>query len=178
MSETKERSLYDALQDLQQDCGVIGFDSKGYNYKYASLGKIMEVLKPLLKKHSLNVFQAIDGDSVRTVITYLPTKEQIMSECPVKAKELNDPQKFGSGVTYAKRYSLSALFCLITDEDDDGASATQESEKESNKLYKQAVNMGIKINVEELKMLDEQERIDSLKEAITSFKNLNKAGIK
>ena len=43
---------------------------------------------------------------VKTIITHAPTGEKRESLCPVRSKDNNDPQKMGSGITYAKRYAL------------------------------------------------------------------------
>ena len=37
----------------------------------------------------------------------------------------NDPQAFGSAITYAKRYSLATAFGIASDIDDDGNAGTQ-----------------------------------------------------
>ena len=39
---------------------------------------------------------------------------------PVK----NDPQAFGSAITYGRRYSLAAILGIVTDDDDDGNDAS------------------------------------------------------
>ena len=52
---------------------------------------------------------------------------------PVK----NDPQSIGSAITYAKRYALSAIFGITSDQDDDGNEATQTKKQPSTKTKKQ-----------------------------------------
>jgi hypothetical protein len=47
---------------------------------------------------------------------------------PVKA----DPQAYGSVITYQRRYALSAILGLNTDEDDDGNKASTQKEKLNN----------------------------------------------
>lgn len=44
-------------------------------------------------------------------------------------EDLSNPQKMGSAVTYARRYSLAAIVGVIVDEDDDGAEASKATEK-------------------------------------------------
>lgn len=51
---------------------------------------------------------------------------------PVK----NDPQAAGSAITYARRYALSAIFGITSDEDDDGNNATHQ--RTSNQVTKKA----------------------------------------
>ena len=52
---------------------------------------------------------------------------------PVK----NDPQSIGSAITYAKRYALSAIFGITSDQDDDGNEATQTKKQPATKTKKQ-----------------------------------------
>ena len=61
---------------------------------------------------------------VKTVIIHAPSGEKRESLCPVRSKDNNDPQKMGSGITYAKRYALQSAFGLPS-EDDDGNIAAQ-----------------------------------------------------
>ena len=57
---------------------------------------------------------------------------------PIKMKPVkNDPQSIGSAITYAKRYALSAIFGITSDQDDDGNEATQ-AKKQPAKQQAQA----------------------------------------
>jgi len=66
---------------------------------------------------------------VQTTIIHAPTGEKRVSPCPVRSKDPSDPQKMGSGITYAKRYGLQSAFGLPS-EDDDGNKASQGNNKE------------------------------------------------
>lgn len=61
---------------------------------------------------------------VQTTIVHAPTGEKRVSPCPVRSKDPSDPQKMGSGITYAKRYGLQSAFALPS-EDDDGNEASK-----------------------------------------------------
>jgi len=60
---------------------------------------------------------------VQTEITHAATNETRTSQCPVRSQDPTNPQKMGSGITYAKRYALQAAFSLPS-EDDDGNEAS------------------------------------------------------
>lgn len=60
---------------------------------------------------------------VETTITHAPTGEKRMGQCPVRSQDPTNPQKMGSGITYAKRYALQAAYGLPS-EDDDGNAAS------------------------------------------------------
>ncbi len=53
------KNLYTALHNFQMEVPVILKETSGYNYKYADLPAIDEVIKPLLKKHGLGVLQPL-----------------------------------------------------------------------------------------------------------------------
>ena len=119
------KNLYKAVAAFQQEVPVINKDSTGYNYKYSSLDNIVEVITPLLKKHGLGYMQPLDGNSLKTVLFHAESGESIESSVGipqgVQLKGMNDFQVLGSAVTYLRRYSLSAILGLITDEDADAA---------------------------------------------------------
>lgn len=49
------KNLYKALADFQQEVPVIHKDTQGFNYSYADLPKIFEVINPLLKSTDLDL---------------------------------------------------------------------------------------------------------------------------
>ena len=77
----------------------------------------MEHISPLLAKHKLAVSQLIQGNMVATLLLH-ESGQMLQSETPILTKD-NSPQAFGSGCTYAKRYGLSAILGLSSDDDDD-----------------------------------------------------------
>jgi len=119
------KELYKALAAFQQEVPNIYKNAKGYNYKFADLGEINEIIKPLLKKNGLGYAQPLSGTGVKTIIFHVESGESIEStvEVPqgVKLNGMNDFQVLGSAITYLRRYSLSSMLGLITDEDADAA---------------------------------------------------------
>lgn len=119
------KELYKALAAFQQEVPNIYKNAKGYNYKFADLGEINDIIKPLLAKHGLGYAQPLDGTGVKTIIFHVESGESIEStvEVPqgVKLNGMNDFQVLGSAITYLRRYSLSSMLGLITDEDADAA---------------------------------------------------------
>lgn len=131
---TKDNSSLDsAISKFHSLVKVIPFDKQGFNYQYSSLNAIaLAIREPLIEcglsyKHILSAPPQGFDVCVNTVLTHIPTKESVTSTMPMVSPK-KDAQGFGSVTTYAKRYTLSALLGLITDEDDDGA-----SNKETNK---------------------------------------------
>lgn len=119
------KNIYKALANFQQEVPVILKDTSGYGYKYADLPAIFEVINPLLKKHGLGFYQAVNDNKIKTVVFEIESCEQIESDTNipqgVQLKGMNDFQVLGSAITYIKRYALSSILGLITDKDTDAS---------------------------------------------------------
>lgn len=97
-------------------------------YKYADLADVIAAVRAPLSDNALSVSHELcyerDRYGMRTVLMH-SSGETISSWYP-----LPDPQKqeiraqeFGAALTYARRYSLSSIVGIASEEDDDGASA-------------------------------------------------------
>jgi hypothetical protein len=128
------KNIYKALASFQQEVKPIHKNTNGFNYKYADLSKIFEVINPLLKKHGLGFTQPLNGTQLKTVLFHIESGEHIESliDIPqnVKLNKMNDFQVLGSAITYLRRYALSSMLGLITDDDLD-ASGDQQPKKQS-----------------------------------------------
>lgn len=97
-----------------------------FRSNYADLATILTAVKPVLAKFKLAVLQTptVDEQGRQNITTTLlhESGEYIEGDYLIIAKDLTDPQKIGSGVTYARRYSLNAIL-NIASEDDDGTGA-------------------------------------------------------
>ena len=105
-------------------------DKEGYGYKYADLGQLLSLCRPLLSRNKLAIFQSVEnpeGNEDRCCVHTLLSHEsgewiETQLSMPVFAgKGMNSAQCMGSVATYARRYALSAMLG-ITQEDDDGRS--------------------------------------------------------
>lgn len=110
--------------DLQQEVKPITKDEKNpfFNSQYFDINKLIEVLKPLLAKKSLMIYQPVvflDGKNIlKTIIIDTESSETI--ESSVALPDNLEPQKMGSAITYLRRYSLQSMLFLQA-EDDDGS---------------------------------------------------------
>jgi len=96
---------------------------------YADLATVIETLQPVLAKHGLGYvqFPATSGPGHVAVGTRLIHKSGQWMEDEVAMPVGNGgAQGVGSGITYARRYSLLAVLGVAT-EDDDGAAASTPS---------------------------------------------------
>lgn len=117
------KELSKALVEFHKKVGKVIKDAKGYNYRYATLSNILDVIQDPLNECGLSVIQLPQGDhELVTMLTHV-SGEFISNTSRMVPKEDN-PQQRGSCITYQRRYSLGAILCINIDEDDDGAAAS------------------------------------------------------
>ena len=131
-TETKE--LYAAFVAAQADPKYAAFDKTNPHFKnkYASLASARDTITPALAKHGLAVMQVTEfGETFRLVTRMVHTSGQwVESYYPLDKAA---PQQMGSGMTYARRYSLFAI-CGIVGDDDDDANAAQGAKPQNGSL--------------------------------------------
>jgi hypothetical protein len=169
------------LFKFQQQCPKIvkGENNPFYKSKYAELSGIVNTIFPILEKLNLMVIQPIVGNNVVTKVIDIESGETEESTYPIITKDATDPQKFGAGVTYARRYAITAILGIVTEDDDDGnTAATKPTEKpaekktdylttEKNKLYNLCLSNGIQLDTDNLKALGTADAIAIMKIELT-----------
>tara|TARA_Y100000310_G_scaffold1864_1_gene2355 strand:- start:3282 stop:3758 length:477 start_codon:yes stop_codon:yes gene_type:complete len=113
-----ETKIYQKLSLIQGTRVKKGAENPFFKSKYATLDSIVEILMPLLKEHGLLIYHGTIQREVVTRVIDVESGESIQSSFPLPT--LEDPQKIGSAITYARRYNIVQLFNLVTDDDDDG----------------------------------------------------------
>lgn len=106
-----------------------------YSYKYADLGSVIDALKAAFKEHHISYTQATDvtdaGMVLHTRLMHAESGEWIEGVYPLPPNP--DPQKVGSALTYARRYSLCALVGITAEDDDDGQAAKDAGQPQGQK---------------------------------------------
>lgn len=91
--------------------------------KYVTLEGTVDAVKDLCTKHGLSYTQSIvsneKGVGVQTMIIH-ESGEYILHEPFYFPLQQQSPQGGASASTYARRYSLSAAFGIVPEDDDDG----------------------------------------------------------
>lgn len=108
--------------------------SNGPEREYLSLDAIISETRPILAKNGLFAMQSISGESVVTTIYH--TSGQFQSSAlkfSAMDGKANNLQKMGGGLTYIKRYALSAALYIAADEDSDGSEANVTIKNEGSK---------------------------------------------
>ena len=130
--------LIASLVKFNKEVTTIAKDAKNPFFKnnYATLDQIIEQVRPILSSHGLVVMQDVSSqdDGKVTVKTSLFHESGQYIETSGTSLKLakNDAQGAGAGITYARRYDLSAALSLNTGEDDDGNSASGNQSNRSN----------------------------------------------
>lgn len=162
------KKYYSDLLKLHGDIESMKKDEENpfFRSNYVPLPKMLKTLKPLYQKHGFILTQPvvtkeINGMIVNVVTSKLTHAETGMFEVSelaitdglldeIKKMKLNneeqmystkgDMQKLGGAITYARRYTLSALNSLEEVDDDGNAASNKEVSKpsKSNKNSKRA----------------------------------------
>lgn len=124
----------EALANFQSKCPVIGKkrkatinSSKGsYSYQFAGYEDVMKQVKPLLDENRIVVTfstAATDKGLIATCTLRVGThSEPHTLEVPIPSMNVNDTQKYGAALSYAKRYALCAALNIVVGDEDDDAS--------------------------------------------------------
>lgn len=142
-----------AFLGFQKEVKGIVKDGQGYGYKYITLDQILELVRPKLSAQGLilnqdcgSVVQEGGAEPLTYVITrlthvdsgeYMETERLIMKPINLaKNGTINPvtPQHYGSSITYAKRYQITALLGLNADVDDDAAAVSANAQEWGNKV--------------------------------------------
>lgn len=138
---TKSESINElagALAKAQSEMKGAVKDSSNPFFKsnYADLASVWDSCRGPLTKHGLSVSQVTslrEGHSLvlETVLMH-SSGQWLNSEYPINPVK-NDPQGLGSALSYARRYSLSALIGAYAD-DDDGEGSMDRNERTGGHL--------------------------------------------
>lgn len=144
------KNIYQKLHEFQQQVPILHKDAKGHGYNYTPFATIVEKITPILKKCKLGFYQAIEGVQIKTVVYDYESGENIesLTDLPIDSLEyvirknkddkdkdiiigfqgMNKAQAYGSLITYFKRYALSSMLGLVTDNDADARNKRIEKE--------------------------------------------------
>jgi len=147
-----------------------------FKVSYASLDSVLDAVTPVLCKHGLAIVQVMEKGSILKTNLFHESGEFLTSE--YELPDIQDSQKKGAALTYARRYTVCALLSITADEDDDANSA--KDEKTYNSKTKPSNNNNSPNNVvvdlvrqiREFLGVDKQYVIDWLAKNNTTIANL------
>ena len=154
--------LIDALGKAQADMEPVRKNKRNpeKGNKYADLAQVLEECTTALNKYGIVLLQFPDAQDASVSVTtrislgeeWIDSTLHLLSLKVVKGGEWvksMDPQGIGSAITYARRYAISSIFAIAT-EDDDGEKASasykknreeakQEAEREREAVVRQRI---------------------------------------
>jgi hypothetical protein len=92
-----------------------------YEYSYATLDTILEAVRPSLSKHGLALRHVVTKENctiIEAVLSFADGQELRSGPLPIPNFD-GDMQALGSGLTYARRYTVTSLLGICAEEDDD-----------------------------------------------------------
>lgn len=132
------KELYTALAKAQAEIknpplNKTGQATSTVKYKYSDLACTLESIKPSLNKYGLSLIQLVDikPDLGVVLLTRICHESGAHIESMYPLKETARPQEMGSQITYARRYSITAMLAIAGEEDDDGALAQKETQNDT-----------------------------------------------
>jgi hypothetical protein len=138
--------LIKAIFEVQQEIDILKRESTAdagkFSYKYTSFPIMWVALKPLLKKNGLTVIQTPVGSDGNQMGDFLQTEiyHESGEACAYHTRLIitrDDPQGYGSAITYAERYIIKTIFKIVTDDDND-ATTQRLADGEMKKEWVQA----------------------------------------
>jgi hypothetical protein len=120
-------ALVEAWAELEQFAREQTADAGSFAYKYADLGSVLKMARPILARHGLAVIQPVTRRDlgVIEVETIVLHTSGHMLRWRFDIAGTGSPQQLGSAITYARRYSLQAALGVAA-VDDDGQAAKGE----------------------------------------------------
>ena len=134
------KEIATALKNFQEVAVNAFKGKKGYGYNYAPLDVILKDNRPLMAKFGLSHIQSETFENnIVTVATRVMHESGEWIETTAQSpyatlKGMNDYQAIGSGITYLRRYGLSAALGIASDEDQD-AHGEQTQKESPNKIF-------------------------------------------
>lgn len=131
MSEQKK--VLTGIREFQKDMEGVEIikATEAYGYYYATLKDILDVIHPILRKNELwyqhsNSFDATSGNNTLNTIVYSTldssyVESNTLIDGDATLAKMNKFMVEGSAITYFRRYHITTLLGLTTDEDTDAA---------------------------------------------------------
>ena len=128
-ADNTKKNLATALAKAQAECQnvVMNKTNPHFRSRYADLSAVRDAVIPIFTKHGLSIIQCptADADTGFHLETRLlhASGEEMVWRFPLPG-DVSKMQVIGSAISYARRYTLSAVAAVASEEDDDGNAST------------------------------------------------------
>ena len=140
-----------ALVKIQNEISNPKKNAKGmHNAKYATLDEVISVSKKLLANNGFTIIQSPynDGEVMGVETMFLHESGEFIRGRFGSKFTSQDPQKAGGLITYYRRYSLSAMLNVASENDDDADSLKPGGSTASDKQKKFLHTLIVEKNVQ------------------------------
>lgn len=115
------KNLLKALSGFQQDVAVLKQTrvNEFAKFNYYDYTDVVIGIKESMSKHGLVYIHEINKETLITRVIHVESGEEIKAESEIlkmEMKGMNSYQVMGSGVSYIKKYHLTSLLGIATDE--------------------------------------------------------------
>lgn len=150
-----------------------------FKSKYVPLENVVEVITDEAPKHGLSFFQSPCNDEhgrigISTLVTH-QSGEFIEFEPLFMKAEKNNAQGSGALITYLRRYTLSSIFGITSDEDDDG-NATSSPSRQTPQLANEQQLKTLKDEIEAFTQKFEQATEETVLDTL-GIQNINQLNV-
>ena len=126
-------SFQKKIWNIKNQIPLMQKKKKGFKFKYTTLIDIENKLKPIMVANNVGYRHRLthksEGNILETIIFDLETEDDEVHSLKipegVSLAGMNDYQSLGSALTYFRRYHLIIIFGILTDEDVDAVSPSQ-----------------------------------------------------
>lgn len=131
-----------AIVQIQAEAKDTFKSKKGHNYTYSPIDEVLKLVRPVATKNGVAILQSetqVDGLMIMETMLLHDSGEFISGTvCSPfeKLGSMNGYQSAGSGLTYLRRYGLSSILGIASDEDKDAHGETQEVRPEYKTVSK------------------------------------------
>lgn len=106
-----------------------------FSYRYAPLDEILSLVRPILSKYELSIVQIpiMSEGMVGVTTTLLHNSGEWIETEPILLKlDKQSAQGAGSAITYARRYAISSILGISSEDDNDANSIEPDKNKKAN----------------------------------------------
>ncbi len=143
-----------------------------FKSKYAPLNDILSYIRPLMAEHGLSIVQNTltqnEAIGIQTMIIH-ESGQFIQSDIMFIKTDKDTAQGQGSAITYGRRYQLSAMLSIASEDDDDGNSASKQPENKPESKHTPAALKNPKGEIElqkgdHVKIMQELDKVKNEKQ--------------
>ena len=154
-----------ALSQAQAEMINVYKGTAAYNYNYADLGVILDMLRQTLPKYEIAIIQTPSNDGANACVTTMlshSSGEWIKDSvsCQIEMAKGNSAiQCLGSSITYLRRYSCSAIAGL-TQTDNDASIRTDDDPEGEQSQPIELIRMASKLEIKSVKDMAAEAGVD------------------